>query len=184
MVLVLRSGDRAAGVGCQESESRPRRAALHRLHQNPADVHFRGAGHDLSGSRQQRRSPKEPLADPKDTLTYLINHTLPTGMIGIMAAALLAAMMGSVSAALNSIATVFSYDIVKRHWPETSEKTLVFTRPRCHRRGDDRGDRLVAVRGAIRHDLPRADRLIYMAPPITAVFLLGVFWRRLWARRR
>ena len=43
-----------------------------------------------------------------------------------MAAALLAAMMGSVSAALNSIATVFSYDVVRRWWPDTSDHRLVF----------------------------------------------------------
>jgi SSS family solute:Na+ symporter len=121
----------------------------------------------------------DPLEDPKDALTYLINHVLPTGMKGLMAAALLAAMMGSVSAALNSIATVFSFDIVKRYWPATTDRTLVFV-----------GRIVTAVAmvvaiiwsplignfGTIFQGLN--DLICYMAPPVTAIFLMGVFWRR------
>jgi solute:Na+ symporter, SSS family len=120
-----------------------------------------------------------PLADPKDALTYLINNVLPIGMKGIMAAALLAAMMGSVSAALNSIATVFSYDVVKRWRPATSERQLVLV-----------GRIVTAVAmllailwspliGNFKTIFQGLNDLIcYMAPPITAVFLLGVFWRK------
>jgi SSS family solute:Na+ symporter len=121
----------------------------------------------------------DPLDDPKDALTYLINHVLPTGMKGVMAAALLAAMMGSVSAALNSIATVFSYDIVKRYWPQTGDRALVRT---------GRIVTAVAMAAAIAWsplvgNFPTifqglTDVICYMAPPVTAVFLLGVFWRR------
>lgn len=121
----------------------------------------------------------DPLADPKEALTYLINHVLPPGMKGLMAAALLAAMMGSVSAALNSIATVFSYDIVKRWWPNTSEHRLVLV---------GRIVTAVAMVAAIAWSPFIArfgtifkglnDLICYMAPPVTAVFLLGVFWRR------
>lgn len=125
----------------------------------------------------------ESLEDPKDTLTYLINHILPTGMKGIMAAALLAAMMGSVSAALNSIATVFSYDVVKRWRPETSEHRLVLI-----------GRIVTGVAmglailwspfvGKFETIFQGANDLIcYMAPPVTAVFLLGVFWLKASAR--
>jgi solute:Na+ symporter, SSS family len=120
-----------------------------------------------------------PLEDPKDTLTYLINNTLPSGLKGVMAAALLAAMMGSVSAALNSIATVFSYDVVKRWRPDTSEHALVLS------------GRIVTAVGMVAAILWSPligrfetifqglnDLICYMAPPVTAVFLLGVFWRR------
>lgn len=120
---------------------------------------------------------REPMGDPKDTLTYLINHLLPTGMKGVMAAALLAAMMGSVSAALNSIATVFSYDIVKRWRPETTERGLV------------RSGRIVTALAMLLSIAwsPLVGRFetifqgvndltCYMAPPVIVVFLLGVFW--------
>lgn len=121
----------------------------------------------------------DALEDPKGTLTYLINHVLPPGMKGLMAAALLAAMMGSVSAALNSIATVFSYDIVKRWWPETSQRTLVLV---------GRIVTAVAMVASIAWSpfigqfatifQGLTDLICYMAPPVTAVFLWGVFWRR------
>ena len=121
----------------------------------------------------------DPLPDPKDTLTYLINHVLPTGVKGLMAAALLAAMMGSVSAALNSIATVFSYDVVRRFRPDVSDRTLVRVG-----RVVTGVAMLVAVAWSplvghfetIFQGLN--DIICYLAPPITAVFLLGVFWRR------
>lgn len=120
-----------------------------------------------------------PVDDPKVTLTTLINYALPPGLKGIMAAALLAAMMGSVSAALNSIATVFSYDVVKRWWPDTSEHALV----RCGRIVTAVAmvsaivwSPLIGRFATIFQGL--TDLICYMAPPITAVFLFGVFWRR------
>ena len=42
-----------------------------------------------------------------------------------MTAALLAAAMSTVSGALNSIATLFTYDLYKQWKPQTSEKSLV-----------------------------------------------------------
>ena len=44
----------------------------------------------------------------------MINNILPVGLKGLVVAALLAALMSTVSGALNSIATLFSYDIFKR----------------------------------------------------------------------
>ena len=120
-----------------------------------------------------------PLADPKNTLTHLINHVLPVGLKGIMAAALLAAMMGSVSAALNSIATVFSYDVVKRWRPQTSDHGLVL----CGRIATGVAMILAIAWSPLvgRFDTifqGLNDIICYMAPPVTAVFLLGVFWRK------
>jgi len=53
----------------------------------------------------------------------MINNLLPVGLKGVMAAALLAALMSTVSGALNSIATLFSLDIYKRWKPDTPEKS-------------------------------------------------------------
>ncbi len=120
----------------------------------------------------------DPLENPKGTLTYLINHVLPPGMKGLMAAALLAAMMGSVSAALNSIATVFSYDIFKRYRPQASDRTLILVG-----RVVTGAAMLLAIAwspliGNFETIFQGLNDLIcYMAPPVTAVFLLGVFWR-------
>lgn len=55
----------------------------------------------------------------------LINNLLPVGIKGILAAALLAALMSTVAAALNSIASLTAFDIVKRARPQTKDKTLI-----------------------------------------------------------
>ncbi len=120
-----------------------------------------------------------PLEDSKDAYSYLIRNLLPTGLTGVMAAALLAALMSTVSGALNSIATLFSYDLYKRWKPDTSDKNLVFVG-----RAATFAAMIVAIvwsqyighfegiyKGCI-------SLICYVAPPITAVFLLGVFWKR------
>jgi SSS family solute:Na+ symporter len=104
---------------------------------------------------------------------------LPVGLKGVVAAALLAALMSTVSGALNSIATLFSYDIYKRWKPETSDRTLVFV---------GRIVTFLAMIAAIVWS-PYVSHypsifqgvsaiICYIAPPITAVFIFGVFWRR------
>ncbi|MHC5115556.1 MAG: sodium:solute symporter family transporter [Planctomycetota bacterium] len=121
----------------------------------------------------------EALEDSKDAYSYLITNLLPTGLTGVMAAALLAALMSTVSGALNSIATLFSYDLYKRWKPNTSDKSLVFI---------GRIATFVAMIVAIIWSQYIGhfegiyqgciSLICYVAPPITAVFLLGVFWKR------
>ena len=55
----------------------------------------------------------------------LINNLLPVGVKGIMAAALLAALMSTIAAALNSIASLVAFDIVGRIRPKTKDKSLI-----------------------------------------------------------
>jgi len=119
------------------------------------------------------------LADSKDAYAFLIKELLPTGLTGIMAAALLAALMSTVSGALNSIATLFSYDLYKRWRPDTPDHKLV---------GIGRlatfGAMVLAILWTplISHYESMYQGCValicYIAPPITAVFVLGVFWRR------
>ena len=121
----------------------------------------------------------EPLADSKDTYAYLINQILPVGLKGLVAAALLAALMSTVSGALNSIATLFSYDIYRRWRPQASDRNLVMT---------GRVVTFLAMIAAIiwSHRVGRFetifqgvnDLICYISPPITVVFLWGVFWRK------
>ncbi len=113
------------------------------------------------------------------TYAALIKELLPNGLKGVVAAALLAALMSTVSGALNSIATLFSYDILKRFRPRVSDRQLVAA---------GRVATLVAMIAAIAwtFSLGRYDSIFqginsmmcYIAPPITAVFLWGVFWKR------
>ena len=60
-----------------------------------------------------------------DAYTFMVTHMLPLGLKGLVTAAMLAAAMQTCSAALNSTATLFAYDIVKRYRPQTSDHRLV-----------------------------------------------------------
>jgi SSS family solute:Na+ symporter len=114
-----------------------------------------------------------------DTYTFMLTHLLPSGLKGLVAAAMLAAAMQTCSAALNSAATLVAYDLFKRYRPALNDQQLV------------RIGKITTVVGAIMAIIASPlfghyttifqgiNKLIsYVAPPITAVFLLGVFWKR------
>jgi SSS family solute:Na+ symporter len=114
-----------------------------------------------------------------DTYTFLITRLLPAGLKGLVTAAMLAAAMQTCSAALNSTATLFAYDIFKRWRPATTDHQLVVI-----------GKVTTAVATVLSilwsplfshysTIFEGLNRLVsYVAPPITAVFLFGVFSKR------
>lgn len=59
------------------------------------------------------------------TFPYLVNTLLPTGIKGIVSAALLAALMSNIAAALNSIGTLAAFDIAQRIKPDMNDKSLI-----------------------------------------------------------
>jgi SSS family solute:Na+ symporter len=120
---------------------------------------------------------------PADAYTFMITHMLPWGLKGLVTAAMLAAAMQTCSAALNSTATLVAYDIVKRYRPQTTDHGLVLV----GKFTTVAGTVLAIVSSPI---FGRGDTVFqaltnvicYVAPPITAVFLLGVFWKGATAR--
>jgi len=114
-----------------------------------------------------------------DTYTFLIIHLLPTGLKGLVAAAMLAAAMQTCSAALNSTATLVAYDIVKRHKPGVDDPQLVVIGKITTVVGTFLAIVCSPLFGHYTTIFEGINKLIsYVAPPITAVFLLGVFWQR------
>jgi len=114
-----------------------------------------------------------------DTYTFLITHLLPVGLKGLVAAAMLAAAMQTCSAALNSTATLVAYDLFKRYQPGLGDHQLV----RIGKITTIAGTMLAIAASPLFGHYPTIfegiNKLIsYVAPPITAVFLLGVFWKR------
>ncbi|MGJ1435807.1 sodium:solute symporter [Sphingobacterium siyangense] len=114
----------------------------------------------------------------KGIYTLMITQLLPSGLIGVLVAALLSGLMSQISGALNSISTMVSYDIFKQRRPAASDGQLI------------RIGKIAAViaMGFSLALLPLLDRyesifygindvIAHIAPPITCVFLLGVFWK-------
>jgi solute:Na+ symporter, SSS family len=114
-----------------------------------------------------------------DTYIFMLTHLLPVGLKGLVAAAMLAAAMQTCSAALNSSATLVAYDLFKRYKPGLGDHQLV----RIGKIATVLGTLLAIVAsplfGHYATIFQGINKLIsYVAPPITAVFLLGVFWKR------
>lgn len=118
-------------------------------------------------------------ADSNATLPVLIERLIPPGLRGIITAAVLAALMSAVSAALNSSGTLLAVDVAKRLRPSLSDRQVV-TVGRVSSAlvmilailWSTQGARFSSIFAAI--NIIASD----LAPPITTVFLFGVFWKR------
>ena len=112
-------------------------------------------------------------------LPTLILQLLPEGLRGLVIAGLLAALMSTVAGALNSIATLVSVDIVQRLKPQTADHSLVRIGQWTAAIGmlvaiawSLQGDKFTSIFEAINA------QIAVLAPPISAVFLWGVLWKR------
>lgn len=124
---------------------------------------------------------KDRIGDEaSQTLPVLINELVPTGLKGLIAAALLAALMSTIAAALNSVGTLMAVDIVQHFRPETSDRTQVMIGRvsavvvmLLAMAWSTQGGRFGSIFEAI-NKMPAQ----FLAPPICTVFTWGVFWRR------
>ena len=114
-----------------------------------------------------------------DTYTFMLTHLLPIGLKGLVVAAMLAAAMQTCSAALNSSATLVAYDLVRRYRPGLSDHQLVLIGKITTILGTLLAIVASPLFGHYNTIFQGINKLIsYVAPPITTVFLLGVFWKR------
>jgi SSS family solute:Na+ symporter len=114
------------------------------------------------------------------TLPVMINELVPVGLRGIVAAALLAALMSTIAAALNSVGTLMAVDIVKHFRPQTTDREQVqvgrvtaVAVMLLAMAWSTQGGKFGTIFEAI-NKMPAQ----FLAPPISVVFLWGVFWRR------
>jgi SSS family solute:Na+ symporter len=127
------------------------------------------------------KSGRLELAEADQAFPTLVAALLPIGLRGLVAGGLLAALMSSLAAVFNSSSTIFTMDIYKKLRPESSETTLV-------RVGRIATMVLVLlgvlwipflqkISGQLYHYLQSVQA--YIAPPIAAVFFIGLFWKRI-----
>lgn len=111
----------------------------------------------------------------------LMSSLLPSGLRGLVAAGLLAALMSSLASVFNSCSTLFTVDIYKKLRPDTSEKKLVRTGQIATAVAVIIGIIWIPIMqnisGVLYEYLQKVQS--YIAPPITAVFLLGIFMKRI-----
>lgn len=105
---------------------------------------------------------------------------LPTGALGLVFAALIAAIVASLASKINSVATIFTLDFYAKHRPDASERKLV------------RIGRIAAAVSIVigiltaRPLLGSFDQGFqyiqeytgFFTPGIVVIFVLGLFWKR------
>lgn len=126
--------------------------------------------------------PNEVTGD--NAYPLLVLRLLPEGLTGLMVAALLAALMSSLSSVFNSCSTLITMDIYKKLRPEASERRLVLV-------GRLMTAAIVVISIAwipfIRYLSNEVYQYLqsvqaYVGAPITATFLTGILWRGATAR--
>lgn len=112
----------------------------------------------------------------------MVATLLPPGLRGLVVGGLLAALMSSLSSLFNSSAALFTVDIYEKLHPEASERRLVTVGRMATGVVVALGLLWIPVmpmisEGGLYQYLQSVQG--YLAPPITAVFLLGLFWSRI-----
>jgi solute:Na+ symporter, SSS family len=120
--------------------------------------------------------------DGDQVFPTLVKLLLPAGIRGLIVACLLAALMSSLASLFNSSASLFTKDIYTKLFPGRSEQHLLLV-------GRFATGAVVALGlvwipvmarisgGGLYQYLQSVQG--YLAPPITAVFFLGLFWPRI-----
>ena len=111
----------------------------------------------------------------------LVTSLLPTGFRGLVVAGLVAALMSSLASLFNSVSTLFTVDVYKKLHVGVSERGLVhigrITTIVMTGLGLVWVPIMKAVSGGGLYQYLQSVQS-FLAPPIVAVFLLGLFWRR------
>lgn len=119
------------------------------------------------------------LAVGDDVYARLLFDLLPAGVVGLTVAGFLSALMSSVASTLNASSTLITMDFVRRWRPDLSDAALV------------RASRIATIVVAVLAVswAPQIERfgslwqyvqglLAYVVPPVTALYLVGLFWPR------
>lgn len=122
------------------------------------------------------------VIEPDNAYMTLVSGLFPVGMVGLVLAVLTAALISTIGSALNALSTVFTMDIyVKNIRPDATQAEI------------SRTGHIVTITGALASivitiavDNIKGMNLFnvfqsvlsFIAPPMAAVFVMGVFWKR------
>jgi SSS family solute:Na+ symporter len=124
-----------------------------------------------------------PSAKPDEAYMTMVTNLFPTGVIGLIICVLIAVLVATIGSSLNALSTVFTNDIyLKKINPNGSVQAQI----RIGRITVVAGC-VIAVLMAIALDNVKGQSLFYIfqsilgfiAPSLSVVFLLAVFWKRM-----
>ncbi len=111
---------------------------------------------------------------------YIITHLLPHGLRGLAIAVLLAALMSSLAASFSSASALFTFDIYKKMFPASTDFQLFSIGRIATFAIVIFGIVWVPFLSNISGDIITYLQSVqaYISPPIAAIFLMGLFWKR------
>ena len=122
----------------------------------------------------------DQVVKPDYAYPTLVLNLLPVGLVGLVMAALLAAVMGAMSSVFNSASTLVTLDFYKKIRPEANEQQLVM-----FGRIATGGMVLLGLLWVPFIHLLSAQLYIYLqsvqayiSPPIASCFIIGILWPR------
>jgi SSS family solute:Na+ symporter len=120
------------------------------------------------------------IAKPDEAYPWILENIVPAGLKGLIFAALIAAIVSSFSAIINSTSTIFTMDLYKPYINKNaSEKRLVAV-------GRISGVIAMAIAVVVAPLLGSIDQAFQfiqeytgmISPGVTAIFVFGMFWKR------
>lgn len=120
------------------------------------------------------------LDDPNTAFPYLVTTLVPPSLQGLILAALISAIMSTISSLVNSTATVFTVDIYQRFFAKDApEARLIAVGRYAGVVVLLVGVGCVPLVGLWKHIFAYCQEVwVLIAGPTVAVFLVGVLWRR------
>lgn len=143
-----------------------------------SDLNVSFLGYEIPGANGETKICQRLDDCPNMTYPVLIYKLLPTGILGLVIAGILAAMASSISATLNSASTLITMDFVRNLVPGMGGKKLV-------RSGQIATVILVILAAAWAPQIEKFQSLwtylqsvlAYISPPIAATFIVGLFYK-------
>ncbi|MEE2659551.1 MAG: sodium/solute symporter [Candidatus Latescibacterota bacterium] len=121
------------------------------------------------------------LSNPDEAFMTMVTHYLPVGMTGLIVAVLIAALVSTVDSGLNSFSTIFTLDIYARKYRPNASAAEIKWVGRIAMVGVAILAVLCALsmEGVGKNMFTLLQGIIsFIAPPMGAVFLIGVLWKR------
>ncbi|MGE5520474.1 MAG: sodium:solute symporter family transporter [Candidatus Dadabacteria bacterium] len=122
------------------------------------------------------------LSDPTEAYMTMVTNLFPSGMNGLVIVVLIAVLVGTIGSSLNALSTVFTTDVyAKKINPDATNSQIIKTGRITVVCGC-----LFAIMMALAIDNIKGLNLFdvfqsvlgFIAPPLSVVFLLTVFWKR------
>ena len=119
------------------------------------------------------------LDNANEVFPRLMFDLLPTGVLGLVLAGVVAALMSSVDSALNSASTLATIDFYQKARPDADSEHLMWV-------GRGFTALFMVIAAVVAPQIERFPSLFdylqqvlaYITPPIVASFVLGMFWKR------